>query len=353
MLSVIIPTYNEKESIIRTIKEAQKSIPRNSKYEVIVVDDDSPDKTWKAVSEYKDKRVKCVRRRKEKGLGSAVLRGFREAKGKYFLVMDADGQHDPSIIPRMLKYIEKNDFVIGSRFVKGGSAKNWSKTRLLYSKLAAMPAKSILDEKVHDPMSGFFMIQRRVYEENKEDITGKGFKIMLELMVFSEKKRRIKAKEVPYAFRPRREGASKLGIKTLVDYGLMLASLAVKGRVLKFVLTGLLGVLVNLGVLYALTEYAGLYYIVSAVIAIEIAILHNFLWNNYWTWRYRKKEQGFVKRLLSFNTVALAGMVINIAALWFFTEIIGLWYLLSQAIGIAIGALLNYFWNDMWTFKSK
>ncbi len=353
MLSVVIPTYNEKDSILQTIKDVTKSIPKGYAFEVIVVDDDSPDKTWKAVNEHKDERVRCIRRKKERGLGSAVLKGFSEAKGDYFLVMDADGQHDPGIIGRMLKQIKDNDFVIGSRFAKGGSAKNWSRQRLLFSKAAAIPAKSLLDAKVHDPMSGFFMMQRKVFEENQEGVKGKGFKILLELLVFSEKKRRVKVSEVPYKFRPRKHGESKLGLKVLIDYAAMLARLSLHGRVTRFLSVGLLGVFVNLGVLYLLTEQAGMYYLLSGLIAIEVAIIHNFILNNSWTWRHRKKKQGFMKRLFSFNIVSLAGMTINIAALWFFTDIIGLWYLASQAIGIALGAALNYIWNDLWTFKSK
>jgi dolichol-phosphate mannosyltransferase len=119
MISIIIPTLNEKDTIIRTIKEIQKNI-FPVKHEIIVVDDNSPDKTWQIVQKSKLKNVFCLRRINGKSLSSAVIEGFSKAKYPNLLVMDADGQHDPTIIKQMLKLINNNDFVTGSRFIKGG-----------------------------------------------------------------------------------------------------------------------------------------------------------------------------------------------------------------------------------------
>ena len=350
MLSIIIPTFNEREAIIPTISSVLKVIPKDTKFEIIVADDDSPDRTWDVVNKKfaNQKNIWALRRTKNKGLSPAVIDGFTHAKGDYLLVMDADGQHDQTKIPKMLKAIKNNDIVIGSRFVKGGSVKGWSKKRIFISKTAALMAKPLLYSSVKDPMSGFFMIQKKSFNRIKNKINPLGYKIMLEIL-FALPKARIH--EVGYQFGLREQGESKLTSKVMIEYIRMLIKQGLKkyNKFIKFCFVGASGVVVNMGLLYVLTEYVGWFYLASSAVAIETSIITNFLLNNWWTWK--KKAKGFFLRLVKFNIVSLVALVINMGILLFFTEIVGMWYILSNLIGIAVATLANFFLNDKWTFK--
>jgi len=220
-LSIILPTYNEKENIIETITKIQKEIAKTQDYEILVMDDNSPDLTWKIVNEYykKNQNIKSIRRMTKRGLSPAIIEGFSKAKGNIFLVMDADGQHDEKIIPKMLENIKNNDIVVGSRFIKGGSVEGWSKFRIFESKFAAMLAKPILSKKIKDPMSGFFMLKKDFFEKVKHNLYGKGYKILLDI-VFNSNNSKIK--EVPFKFKIRKKGESKLGAKVIIEYLIML-----------------------------------------------------------------------------------------------------------------------------------
>lgn len=351
MLSIIIPTFNEKDAIIPTIESVLKVIPKGTKFEIIVADDNSPDKTWDIVNKKFSKKdnIYAIRRIKGiKGLSPSVIDGFNHAKGDYFLVMDADGQHDQSKIPEMLKHIKNNDVVLGSRFIPGGSVKGWSKKRIFISKTAALMAKPLLYSKVNDPMSGFFMIQKKAFDEVKNKINPQGYKIMLDILFALPN---AKIHEVAYSFGLREQGESKLGSKVIVDYIIMLIKQAFKkyNKFIKFCFVGASGVVVNVGLLYLLTEYASWYYLASSAFAIEVSIVTNFLLNNWWTWK--KKNKGFISRFFKFNLVSLIALVVNMGVLLFFTEIVGLWYILSNLIGIAVATIINFSLNDKWTFK--
>lgn len=351
MLSIIIPTYKERNSVCKTIKDIIKEIPKSISYEIIVSDDDSPDKTWDFVqTTFKtNKNVKVLRRvNKVRGLSPAVIEAFSMAKGDYLLVMDADGQHDQKIIPKMLTAIKNNDIVIGSRFVPGGSVSGWSRKRIFVSKVAAFMAKPLLDNKVKDPMSGFFMIKKELFSKIKNKINPLGYKILLEILFSSPK---AAVSEVSFRFGLREAGESKLGSKVILEYLLMLFKQAIHKykKFIKFCFVGASGVVVNVGLLFLLTEYAGIFYLASSAIAIEASIITNFLLNNFWTWK--KRGKGFFSRLVKFNLVSIIALVINMGILFFFTETVGLWYILSNLIGIAFATVINFFLNDKWTFK--
>jgi dolichol-phosphate mannosyltransferase len=351
MLSIIIPTYNEKEVILDTIRGIKKGLV-GVKHEIIVVDDDSPDLTWRIVKESRLKDVRCIRRLDEKSLSSAVIRGFSDAKYDYLLVLDADNQHDSSIIKEMLKHIKNYDFVVGSRFIEGGSVEGWSQKRIFMSKFAASLSRPLLSSKIKDPMSGFFLTKRGVFDEVKGDLSGKGFKIFLEMLFALESRRIVLIKEIPYTFRIRKKGVSKLGFNVVKAYLSMLFFFSLKkySQLIKFLLVGLSGVFVNTALLWFLTEQVGLFYVLSGIIATEIAIINNFLLNNFWTWRRRNKKHNFFRRLVSFNAVALVGLGISVSVLWFLTEL-GVYYLISNLVGILFATAWNYLANDKITFK--
>ncbi len=351
MISIVLPTYNERDVISKTIKDIIKVLPSKTAYEIIVADDDSPDKTRDIVKKdfSNNKHVKVLRRvNKKRGLAPAVIDAFSIAKGDYFLVMDADGQHDQTKISKMISAINHSDIVIGSRFIKGGSVQGWSKKRILVSKFAALMAKPLLSSKVSDPMSGFFMISKKAFLESKKDINPSGYKILLEFLFALPN---AKISEVAFKFGLRKQGESKLGGKVIIEYIKMLLVQGLKkyNKFLKFCIVGGIGVVINIGLLYTLTEYIGLFYLASSAIAIEISIISNFILNNFWTWK--KSKTGFSKKFLQFNLVSIAALVINLAVLFTLTEIFELWYILSQLAGIVLATLINFYLNDKWTFK--
>jgi dolichol-phosphate mannosyltransferase len=352
MISIIIPTYNERKAIIKTIKDVQ-SVLKAHTFEIIVCDDDSPDKTWKLVNDtFKDnKNIFAIRRTSgKKGLAPAVIEGFDKAKGELLLVMDADGQHDQEKIPTMITASKGADIVIGSRFVKGGSLQGWSKKRICISKIAATLAKPLLKQSVSDPMSGFFLIKKEPYLKARKHINPQGYKILLELLFASPQ---AKIKEVGFRFGLRKQGESKLGSKVITEYIHMLGREGWKqhGKLIRFCIVGASGIIVNLGILYFLTECVGIYYLLSSAIAIEISIITNFILNNYWTWK--RKHKGFWKRLGQFQLVSLSALIINEGILFSLTELFGVWYLVAQLVGIVVATGVNFIVNNKWTFRNK
>ncbi|MFH1977834.1 MAG: polyprenol monophosphomannose synthase [Candidatus Aenigmatarchaeota archaeon] len=219
-VSVIIPTYNEKDNVKRLLPEIFSTFSKNNiRGEVIIVDDNSPDGTAEVVKKMEKRfQVHVVKRRGKLGLSSAVLRGFKEAKGDILGVMDADFSHPVNKIPYMIKALKTNDIVIGSRYVPGGGIKNWPLKRKIVSKGATLLAAPVTN--IKDPMSGFFFLRKSVIKGVK--LNPRGYKIGLEILV---KGKYEKAKEISYVFKDRAEGDSKLGIDEMVDYMVHVAGL--------------------------------------------------------------------------------------------------------------------------------
>lgn len=213
---MIIPTYNEKENIKKLIPKIAKTLKTD--YEIIIVDDNSPDKTAEEAKKLgKRYNVKVIRRSGKLGLSSAVVAGFEKAKGEILGVMDADLSHPVDKLPEMLKAMKINDMVVGSRYVKGGDIGNWTLKRKIISKGATLLAKPITSLK--DPMSGFFMIRRSLL---KAKLNPKGYKIALEIYAKSKPKR---VKEIPIKFIDRESGSSKMNRKEIINYFLHVMSL--------------------------------------------------------------------------------------------------------------------------------
>lgn len=227
MLSLIIPTYNERNSIEPLLGKVAEAL-RSYDYEVIVVDDDSPDLTWQAVEKMssRDSRIRLVRRIGKRGLSSAVLEGFRQAKGDILGVMDADGSHDAFLLPKMIDLIERGeaDCVVGSRRIVGGGADRWPWHRRVCSNLATFLACAFTNVSIKDPMSGFFCLSREVYWGHFESLKPRGYKILLEILVKALPK---KVLELPYMFVDRKQDYSKLSVKVGMAYCLQLIELLV------------------------------------------------------------------------------------------------------------------------------
>jgi dolichol-phosphate mannosyltransferase len=218
MLSLILPTYNEAgslEELLPILREELKDL----EYEIIVVDDDSPDGTWRMVQVMGGEwpQLKVLRRIGRRGLSSAVIEGFIEAKGDVFIVMDADGQHDHTLIAGLYEAVNSGaDVAIGSRYIPGGSVGEWDERRHLMSKIATSLALLLCRTKVRDPMSGFFAISKNVFKEVHESLNPKGFKILLDILVHVPKGTPVK--ELPFTFRTRIHGESKLSPKVQLEF---------------------------------------------------------------------------------------------------------------------------------------
>ncbi|MBZ5642198.1 MAG: polyprenol monophosphomannose synthase [Acidobacteriia bacterium] len=216
-LSVISPTLNEAENVPRLVEELG-CVLRDVEYEILIVDDNSPDRTW-AIAEQiatANPRVRTLRRMHSPGLGLAVMDGFAAAEGDVIACIDADLQHDPSILSRMLEEFDKGaNVVVGSRHVEGGSTGDWDRLRRLQSWLATRTAQLFLGIRLKDPMSGYFLFARKDFDGVREDLNGNGFKILLEILANLGPARVM---EVPYVFKSRTRGESKLSNKVIWQY---------------------------------------------------------------------------------------------------------------------------------------
>ncbi|RLG87672.1 MAG: glycosyltransferase family 2 protein, partial [Thermoprotei archaeon] len=266
-LSIIIPTYNERENIPILLKRIDDSLRRhNIDYEVIIVDDNSPDGTadvaLKLSSQYP---IKVLKRKGKMGLSSAVLDGLKLANSDIIAVMDADLQHPPEVLPRMYEELisNSNDIVIASRYVKGGSIKQWSLIRRIISRTAIMIAHILIPKTrgLKDIMSGYFMFRRNIIEGVK--LNPKGFKILLEILA---KGNYSNVSEVPYTFDIRRYGKSKLGTKEIINYIIHVLNLS--PYFIRFAIVGGTGAIVNLSALALLRYIAHLGHEISAALAI-------------------------------------------------------------------------------------
>jgi dolichol-phosphate mannosyltransferase len=354
MISIIIPTYNERENITPLVERLSRTL-EGRKYEVLFIDDNSKDGTVDVIADLSTKYpVKAIVRASERGLATAVLHGFKFAQGNIIGVMDADLQHPPEINANLIKAIENGaDMAIASRYIPGGGVPNWGLLRRIISKGASSIAHLFLpaSRKVKDPMSGFFMFRG----EGIDQIVFKpiGYKILLELLIIGKFKNVV---EVPFIFEDRSSGRSKMKAKQQIDYLKHIFSLMRrKGeltRLLKFIAVGLSGVLVNMGVLWlvnTLSHWSGYFALIPGI---EVSIITNFLLNDFFTFSDRRtgKLKSFFGRLLKYNLIALSGAVINygVAAILF---TIGLNIYLANFIGIVVAFVWNYFFSTSWAWK--
>jgi dolichol-phosphate mannosyltransferase len=216
-LSVISPTLNEAESVPRLVEELERALG-DINYEILIVDDNSPDGTWSIAQNISlsNPRVRSLRRMQNPGLGAAVIDGFSAAEGDVLACIDADLQHDPLILVRMLEELQHGaDIVVGSRHVDGGGTGEWNRLRRVQSWMANKTAQLLLGVRLKDPMSGYFLVWRKDFYEIRERLNGKGFKILLEIL---SNLHGSKIKEVTYTFRPRARGQSKLTGRVILQF---------------------------------------------------------------------------------------------------------------------------------------
>lgn len=354
-ISLIIPTYKEYANIRPLVERIHQALSSYD-YEIVFVDDNSGDGTTELVTSLADKYpVKIFVRQNKRGLATAVVDGLTHVAGQRVVVMDADLQHPPEVIPDLLRALDdKTDIAIASRYLPGGGTEGWGLTRRIISRGAIVLAHLFLprSQGISEPLSGFFAFKKPVVAQAK--LQPIGYKILLEILMEGEFQR---VSEVPYTFQTRSRGESKLSRHQQVEYLKHIYSLMKREgelrRVFKFALVGLSGVVVNEGLLWMLTEFVGWQYLVSAAFSIESSILSNFILNDCFTFADRRSARGNSRltRLLKFNSVSLGGLGMNLGFLWLLTQVFGIYYLLSNLAAIGMAFLWNYLVNTRWTWK--
>lgn len=345
-LAVVIPTFNERENILELLARLD-AVLEGIAYEVIVVDDDSADGTATAVQNVArtDARIRVIRRVGRRGLSSACIEGMMATPAPYVAVMDADLQHDESILPAMLSKLksEQLDLVVASRHQEGGSSSALSPWRQRLSDAGKALSRFASKSVVTDPMSGFFLADRRFIDEVVRSLSGRGFKILLDLMASSKRPARVA--ELPYHFRERLHGESKLDLLVGIEYLHLLADKLfgdlVPPRFVLFGLVGGSGVVLHLIVLYAMLAF-GLTFTVSQIIATVLVMTSNFFLNNVVTWRDHRLRgwallPGLVKFYLACSIGALLNLEVATSALQFGMP----WYAAGFA-GLVVGSVWNF-----------
>jgi dolichol-phosphate mannosyltransferase len=285
-----------------------------------------------------DQRVRVIRRVGVRGLASAVVDGMKSARSDTIVVMDADFQHPPEVVPRLYeRHREGYDLVVASRYAEGGGVQEWSRLRLLISKLSILASRIAVPSsaKTSDPMSGFFLVDRG--KIRLEELRPVGYKILLEILA---RRPDLRVADVPYVFKRRLYGRSKLGLRTMLDFVIHLVKLS---RITRFALVGASGIAVNLSVMYAALKTLGLVDAAS-VAGIEASILWNFLLHELWTFRYKLSGglAGVARRLIAYHYSALNGVIIMYGTMRALYTLAGLNPILAQFIGILLGFLANY-----------
>ena len=357
-LSLVVPTFNESKNIAELIGQLAGVLDdsRVQSSEIVVVDDDSPDRTWELAQELLTHypTLKVMRRRTERGLSTAVVRGWQAARGEVLAVIDGDLQHPPEVLIALYGEIQKGaDIAVASRHVEGGGVSDWSLVRRIVSRTAQVLGLLILPGvvgRVSDPMSGYFMVRRSALEG--VPLRPLGYKILLEVLA----RGRIRwIAEVPYLFRERAQGESKLTTRVYLDYWrhllrLRLSSLR-SSRFLRFALVGMSGVLVDMGMLFILSDPTMLGWGLtrSKLLGSELAIINNFVWNDSWTFRDISSTQRSLpqrlRRFAKFQLICLAGLALNSILLNLQFNVLGINRYLANAVAIGVVTGWNYWLN--------
>ncbi|MGM4988875.1 glycosyltransferase [Tardiphaga sp. 841_E9_N1_2] len=357
-LSVIVPTFNERGNVATLVQRLDAALVGIS-WEVIFVDDNSPDGTADAVRELAraDSRVRCIRRIGRRGLSGACIEGMLASSAPCAAVIDGDLQHDETQLGKMLGLIESGaaELVIGSRYIEGGSADSFNQQRLGASKFATAVAQRVLKVEIADPMSGFFMIRRDRFEQLAPRLSTQGFKILLDVVATAGGDLRVV--EVPYTFGSRLHGESKLDSMVALDFlGLVLAKLTndtVSLRFLLFALVGSIGLFVHFAVLFVTLEVFDPPFAEAQAIAAFCAMTGNFLLNNFLTYRdQRLKGFGILRGLAIFYVVCSVGLLANVGVAWSVFDQEPIWWL-AGASGALMGVVWNYAMSGLFVWRKR
>jgi dolichol-phosphate mannosyltransferase len=362
MISIIVPAYNERGNIEPLVERAGEALAASGEpYELIIVDDNSPDGTAEVVRGLQASRpwLRLVVRTKDRGLSSAVIAGWDVSCGDVLGCMDADLQHPPEVLSKLIHVLRTSgaDVVVASRHVSGGGVSDWSLARRIVSwtatLLATLAVPGTLGE-VRDPMSGFFLLRRDVIR--RAPLKPRGYKILLEVLAKGDYRG---VKEVPFVFQERIEGGSKIGSSVIWDYVVHLFRIFLEtgeaARAVRFIAVGLSGGIVNLFFYRVLVAVPAWTVWEAATGAAAIAIVNNFIWNERFTFsEAREASPGVgptVHRLLIFTLISLGGLILNIGVVELLVAILRLPWVLGIVAGIAVAGAWNFFANANSTWK--
>jgi dolichol-phosphate mannosyltransferase len=355
-LAVIVPTLNEKDNIAPLLARLGDALA-GIQWEVVFVDDDSRDGTAELLLRLQNvmPRVRVIRRIGRRGLSSACIEGMLATGAPFLAVIDADLQHDESILPRMLEALREGDLdiVVGSRFSAGGSVGSFAGKRLLLSRLGRWLSRIVSHAELSDPMSGYFVLRRTFLEETVRRLSGQGFKILLDF--FASAPRPVRFAEIPFTFRPRHSGESKLDTLVMLEYVTLLSDKLLgpylPTRFVMFVLVGLFGVVVHLAVLGLAHKLLLISFYYSQIIATFTAMTVNFNLNNLFTYRDRRLSGvRLIYGHLSFYLICSIGAIANfqIAEMLFNLRVP---WMVAGFLGAMISSVWNYGVSSTITWK--
>lgn len=355
-LSIIVPTLNEVgniELLCSKISNALKEI----NWEIIFVDDNSADGTKELLNQISSQHphIRAIHRPVRKGLSSACIEGMLASRAPIVAVMDADLQHDETLLPIMYAEFSKKslDVAVASRFLAGADLGDFSAKRELLSNIGNLLSRMILKARLTDPLSGFFMLRTEVLQEISQKLYGKGFKILLD--IFASSRRQLDFIEVPLKFNTRHSGESKLDATIALEFiGLLFHKLfnkIIPVRFILFSLVGLTGVGVHLFILTILHLLLGTQFVLAQTIATFVAMTNNYFLNNRFTFRdQRIRGKKLITGLISFYLVCSLGAFINVESASFLYGKELHWTIAGTA-GTLIGAIWNYALSSMFTWN--
>jgi len=356
-LSVIVPTYNERANVPLMVERLRHALAGYD-WEAVFVDDNSPDGTADAVRAIgeRDARIRCIRRIGRRGLAGACIEGMLASQARYVAVIDADLQHDETLLARMLARLRAGDvdLVVASRHVEGGSADSFSALRAKFSRWSNAIAQRLLGVALSDPMSGFFMIRRAEVERLAPALSSQGFKILLDIVATARGALRVA--ELPYVFRTRQHGESKLDAAIALDFAALIVSKytndAVSFRFLMFCLVGLTGIFIHLAILLLVLDETTHFALAQAIATVG-AIAWNFVLNNALTYRdQRLKGFAFFTGLLRFEAICAVGAISNVGiASWIYDYDSDWWW--AGLGGAVMGAVWNYVVSSAIVWKPR
>jgi dolichol-phosphate mannosyltransferase len=357
-LSVIVPTYKEIDNVEEVVKRVSACL-KGVVWEIIFVDDNSPDGTSDKIREIArhNPQVRCLHRIGRRGLSSACIEGMLSSSAPYLAVMDADLQHDETLLPAMVDILRKGDtdLVIGSRYVAGGGIGQWDNKRSLMSRFATQLSHIVVKADLADPMSGFFMMTHDAMMLSiRNNISGIGFKILLDL--FASAPKPLEFKELPYEFRKRHAGESKLDTTVAWEYLLLLLDKlighVVPVRFVAFSLIGVIGIFVHLLVLIIVYRTMSMSFIVGQTTATIVAMTSNFLLNNFLTY-YDMRLRGWqmLRGWVSFTLACSIGAIANIGVATYLFMTHTFWFP-SALAGVLVGAVWNYAASSFYTWRT-
>lgn len=357
-LSVIVPTFNERDNVAVLYRRLEATLV-NVAWEVVFVDDNSPDGTSDVVRALaqQDSRVRCIRRIGRRGLSGACIEGILASSAPYAAVIDADLQHDETQLPKMLLLLasDQADLVVGSRYIGGYKSEGFNKQRAGASALATEVARKVLQVEIADPMSGFFMVRRDRFEQLAPKLSVHGFKILLDLVASAQGN--LRAVEIPYTFGARQHGESKLDSMVALDFlGLVLAKLTndiVSLRFILFAMVGGIGLVVHLTTLFIGLELFKAPFAEAQAAGAIVAMTSNFVLNNFLTYRdQRLKGFAILRGLIMFYIVCSVGLLANVGVAFSVYDQEPIWWLAGLA-GALMGVVWNYAMSGLFVWRKK